>query len=1722
MKRLFVFFGKFKELSNLKKIALIIIPILLLAGLTVFFYLSYQQKNNKFTGKFTINKQDLQHISPSTKEISFSISEEISLSELREHFGIKPSIKGHLELNNKILTFKIDEQLSPNTAYVITLSKGIKTDLGSTTETDYKWYLKTTISFSLVQTTSAFSLIITNTTPFDKQTMTLLDQEIIVFFKDTESVPTIQEFSNSYQITPQTKGSFAKNQDNAISFIPEKDLLPSTTYSVSIKKGLKTKKDTLSQDYTFSFTTRSALNEWPPSFDKMLYSQISNKPFSVVLSNNGAEKKIDLNLYRINNDDLLPYIEYTRSDKVTPAPKQSPMKTWGVTIGPNSGYYVDINPLPSGSYYLTAKSGDKISNCLISVSSIGAVVHDGTAESIVWAVDYNTGKKSHLNLKFYSYSYETGKMTKVGTGETNKDGVWKGQYYYDYISASEGSNQFAMVFWRYADQKTEYIVHGRSDKTLYTPGEKLKYRIIVREDNEDKKYQEKPINYELSLLHEGNGYQSYYQKGSSPNGIISGEINLDYKFQPGSYYSVLTINGKDYAYNMDFDVSTYNKPDLKINVNSDQETYISDQEINYEGDLSFYSNQPVANAQIKYTVTAAEIDEPYGNESFWYYGFYGETKENKTITTDQNGKFKIITQTDKGTGKAKAVTLTVNYKNKGVTASSAKTVLVHAASFKLLAEPINYSLKPSNSAKIKIQALDFDNKSYDKKVEGEAKLTLKYWERKENPGKWTNKYDHYSTEEKTKDIATKKFTLDKETVMDFGKLDNGYYIVEVKATDEKSNITMRQTYLWVSDIGYNQKNERIELSLDKDKYVPGDTAKLTVNLPKNSGDVLMVLARNKIYDYKVLSYSNDMVIDIPITDNYLTNIGVSIDTYKDEEFFTNTQNINVPADSKKLKIEISPNKQFFTPGEEIEIKLKVKDYTGKGMKSNLLLSVVDQAALDLQNITQSDIYDKFYSDTGYRLGYHQSLEGFYFPGGKGGGSGRNEFKDTAYFNPNIETNNNGEASIKFKLPDNLTSWNIFVEGFTSLETKVGNANTNIYTKKNLSLRQVLPKFLYIGDSLNIKAIISNHTNNNGNFNLVSESQGVEGKINSLALSLNKAESAVKSFFVKVKNKVTVILSVKGGNDEDKVTVAIPTEKFGYGDTEIYSQKANSINNVDLSKSDLDKSNVKIIIYPSLASHIKKIYKDLSIYPYGCAEQSASKARVIMMTLKNADTLGLTNQEKKEADENIKELLAIIQGAGNKDGWGPWPAKENDPIITSYIYSTLKELQANGYKDLVQNNILAEVEKYLDGTGSLGEDQKAFIGYYYEKYKIAIDSNNLSQSGLIYYALTRIRQGDISGAKKILSQIKLEETQTTASVNVNSGEFWNEITANTAMYSLAMQRLNTPNNKSINWLLEDNNLKYVGSYGPTAAGTALLEYLKSESQKNVSLDYTIKMNDTKTESGKIINNLADPKEINLKPEKEMKIEVNKVGEGNLYYDLRVDKFLSGMGENKENGLEIERKYYVNGTETDKFKTGDLVSVILAIKRNRQGQQMIINDYLPAGLSPITEYGNDEETSKIENDNIALKEGIQEINYYDDHVAIFTDQDHIKYSARAFIEGQFQVKPAFIMLAYHPETWGRSGGKLIEVSENAAYGIINNYKGQIAKTFNPSGPKKALTNKQYLILSIVGIFLLFMGVAGAIAYKKSSKFKKFIENILIKTRTKKIQPNIDNQNQENNKE
>jgi uncharacterized protein YfaS (alpha-2-macroglobulin family) len=47
-------------------------------------------------------------------------------------------------------------------------------------------------------------------------------------------------------------------------------------------------------------------------------------------------------------------------------------------------------------------------------------------------------------------------------------------------------------------------------------------------------------------------------------------------------------------------------------------------------------------------------------------------------------------------------------------------------------------------------------------------------------------------------------------------------------------------------------------------------------------------------------------------------------------------------------------------------------------------------------------------------------------GGDSAVSTRNIFKNTAYYNPNIITDKNGKASVKFTLPDNLTNFRVMV------------------------------------------------------------------------------------------------------------------------------------------------------------------------------------------------------------------------------------------------------------------------------------------------------------------------------------------------------------------------------------------------------------------------------------------------------------------------------------------------------------------------------------------------------------------------------------------------------------------------------------------------------------------------------------------------------------------------
>ena len=96
---------------------------------------------------------------------------------------------------------------------------------------------------------------------------------------------------------------------------------------------------------------------------------------------------------------------------------------------------------------------------------------------------------------------------------------------------------------------------------------------------------------------------------------------------------------------------------------------------------------------------------------------------------------------------------------------------------------------------------------------------------------------------------------------------------------------------------------------------------------------------------------------------------------------------------------------------------------------------------------------------------------------------RTNFAETAFFYPQLRTNEQGEVVISFTIPESLTRWS-FVGYAHSKEMETGTLKETVTTAKDFMLRPNMPRFLRVGDKTQIAASVQN----------LSEKQ-VEGTVN---------------------------------------------------------------------------------------------------------------------------------------------------------------------------------------------------------------------------------------------------------------------------------------------------------------------------------------------------------------------------------------------------------------------------------------------------------------------------------------------------------------------------------------------------------------------------------------------------------------------------------------------------
>ena len=87
---------------------------------------------------------------------------------------------------------------------------------------------------------------------------------------------------------------------------------------------------------------------------------------------------------------------------------------------------------------------------------------------------------------------------------------------------------------------------------------------------------------------------------------------------------------------------------------------------------------------------------------------------------------------------------------------------------------------------------------------------------------------------------------------------------------------------------------------------------------------------------------------------------------------------------------------------------------------------------------------------------------------------RSDFRSTILWLPDLTTDANGNASVKVKYPDSLTTW-VTTARLATAGNQFGIGNASTRTKQPLIVRLEAPRFFVVGDQVTVSAVINNNT-----------------------------------------------------------------------------------------------------------------------------------------------------------------------------------------------------------------------------------------------------------------------------------------------------------------------------------------------------------------------------------------------------------------------------------------------------------------------------------------------------------------------------------------------------------------------------------------------------------------------------------------------------------------------
>lgn len=265
---------------------------------------------------------------------------------------------------------------------------------------------------------------------------------------------------------------------------------------------------------------------------------------------------------------------------------------------------------------------------------------------------------------------------------------------------------------------------------------------------------------------------------------------------------------------------------------------------------------------------------------------------------------------------------------------------------------------------------------------------------------------------------------------------------------------------------------------------------------------------------------------------------------------------------------------------------------------------------------------------------------------------RTNLADSAIWVASVKTNDAGEASLDFSLPDNLTAWKLrsWVMG---PETQVGEANVEVITRKNLMVRLQAPRFFVEKDEVVISANVHNEMDKEQEVRAVLELEGGCLEVAAPAGTVGQVRQLKAHSEARVDWRVKVItpgeakIQVKAlaQADSDAMEMTFPVFVHGTLKTDSWSlalrpdQASARIKVRVPEERKPEATRLEVRYSPTLAMALVDALPYLADYPYGCTEQTLNRFLPTMITLRVLQDLGVDLQaiREKRANLNAQEI-----------------------------------------------------------------------------------------------------------------------------------------------------------------------------------------------------------------------------------------------------------------------------------------------------------------------------------------------------------------------------------------------------------------------------------------------------------------------------------------------------